>query len=151
MGHSNVGDRHINERVAELTMSEPIRVLIVDDHPGVAEVITQVLALDPAIAVIGIEPTGSQGIVRASTDAPDVVVMDFALPDMTGAEATAALMAAQPDVRVVGVTASNETGAYEAAVRSGISAWVLKKDIFHELRDAIHRVFAGERLVPDYP
>lgn len=127
---------------------ERIRVLIVDDHAGVAESIGRVLALDHDLDLIGVESTAIEGLDRAARDNPDIVLMDFALPDMTGAEA---MKAVQPRIRVIGMTASDEPGSYAKSVNAGISAWVLKKDAVWDLREAIHRVHPGERLLPDDP
>lgn len=141
LGHGMVDSARVMER---------IRVLIVDDHAGVSETISAVLALDSGIEVMGMEPTGQAGLDRALSDVPDIVLMDFALPDMTGAEAALALKAARPHIHVIGITASDEADAYDEAMNASMSAWMQKQDAVKDLRDTIHRVHAGERLIPDH-
>jgi len=132
---------------AEETVDQRIRVVIVDDHALVAESVSSVLALDPTIEVVAIESTGSEGVARIQAELPDVIVLDFQLPDMTGADVAAAAHSHSPNSRIVGITASDIPGSYDAAVAAGFSAWVMKSQAVQELRDAIHRVHAGETLV----
>ncbi len=67
-------------------------VLIVDDHEMFAQSLARLLGDDPDITVIGYEATGRGAIERVRTDRPDVVIMDFQLPDIDGASATRLLL-----------------------------------------------------------
>jgi EAL domain-containing protein (putative c-di-GMP-specific phosphodiesterase class I) len=121
----------------------PVRVLIVDDHAMLAESLVRLLAEDPAIDVIGTATTAAAGIAVAEAQEPDVVIMDYQLPDMTGAEATRLLLDRLPCTRVVSFTGSDRPGAYMATVDAGSSAWVRKTRAVQDLRAAVHAVHAG--------
>ena len=75
-----------------------IRVLIVDDHPLVAEGVEAVLQREPDIQVVGVARTAVEAEEIARRDHPQVVMMDFRLPDRSGAEAAAAIRSEQPEV-----------------------------------------------------
>jgi EAL domain-containing protein (putative c-di-GMP-specific phosphodiesterase class I) len=127
-------------------MTPPIRVLIVDDHELLAQSLARVLGDDPTISVIGTEATASAGIQRASKDRPEIVIMDYALPDLDGAGATKLLKAKFPEMALIMLTGSDRPGSYSAAIDAGCQAWIRKTRASSELSDAIHRVAAGEHV-----
>jgi EAL domain-containing protein (putative c-di-GMP-specific phosphodiesterase class I) len=126
-----------------------IRVLIVDDHEMFAESLVRMLAEDPQITVIGAVTTATAGVDRACAERPDIVLMDFGLPDMDGAAATRRLKQTCPDIKVIMLTGSEQPGAYVAAMESGSSAWVRKTRAVEELRLAVHSVHRGEAVPND--
>src|SRR5262245_11220051 len=71
---------------------DPIRVLIVDDHSMVAESFRRALALEPDLEVVGVAATAAEARTAAVAQRPDVVLMDFALPDDDGVTAAAGLL-----------------------------------------------------------
>lgn len=123
-----------------------IRVLIVDDHQMVAESLERLLEDDPKIEVIGAAATAQEGVDRVHADQPDVVLMDFQLPDMNGAEATRIIKADFPQILVIALTGSGHQGAYHAAMEAGSSAWVNKTRAVHDLKAVVHRVILGETI-----
>jgi len=125
-------------------MTQPIRVLIIDDHEVLAQGLARVLRDDPTISVIGSEATASAGIERASKERPEIVIMDYALPDLDGASATKLLKAKYPEMAVIMLTGSDMPGSYSAAIDAGCQAWIRKTRASSDLSDAIHRVAAGE-------
>jgi DNA-binding NarL/FixJ family response regulator len=82
----------------------PTRVLVVDDHSLVREALVQIVALEPGMAVCGEAANGAAAIQLAAALQPDLVILDFALPDMTGLEVAAALAAAGQRPRVLMLT-----------------------------------------------
>jgi DNA-binding NarL/FixJ family response regulator len=92
-----------------------IRVLVVDDHPMVRTALTEVLAEQDGVTVVGECENGSQVVEATQRLNPDVVCMDMSMPVMTGLDATEALRAAGADVRVVVLSA-------EASPRSHVAA-----------------------------
>ena len=82
----------------------PIRVMLVDDHPIVREGMRGMLASAPDIEVVGEAVDGASAISVAAQLQPDVVLMDLRMPGMDGADATAAITAANPAVKVLIVT-----------------------------------------------
>ena len=127
-------------------MNPPITVILVDDHQMVRESLVQVLSGDPAIQVIGEAASGKAGVALAIAQRPDVVVMDFVLPDMSGATAIGMLRAQIPDVKVITVSGLRVPGAYQAAAAAGSTAWLRKTSAVRELAAAIRQVHAGEAV-----
>jgi two-component system, NarL family, response regulator DevR len=127
-----------------------IRVLICDDHQLVAQALSLMLAAQPDIEVVGVAGTAAEVRAMAAAVAPHVVLMDYALPDGDGVAATAAIKAAQPDVRVVMLTSMLDEGVLVAAIEAGCSGYVTKHKSSEELTTAVRLAAAGEALVsPD--
>jgi EAL domain-containing protein (putative c-di-GMP-specific phosphodiesterase class I) len=124
----------------------PIRVLLVDDHELLVESLVRLLGDDPMISVIGTETTALAGIKRAAKEQPQVVIMDYSLPDLDGARATKLLKEGHPEIAVIMLTGSELPGSYSAAIEAGCEAWIRKTRASSDLRDAIRRVAAGESV-----
>jgi EAL domain-containing protein (putative c-di-GMP-specific phosphodiesterase class I) len=124
----------------------PIRVLLVDDHELLVESLVRLLSDDPTISVIGAETTALAGIERAAKEHPQVVIMDYALPDLDGGCATKLLKERHPEIAVIMLTGAERPGSYSAAIDAGCAAWIRKTRASSDLRDAIRRVAAGESV-----
>jgi EAL domain-containing protein (putative c-di-GMP-specific phosphodiesterase class I) len=120
-----------------------VTVVIVDDHEMILQSMVRLLSADPAIDVVGTALTGVDGIEVTTRLNPDVLVIDYHLPDMDAPQAIRLLREAQLDTRVVTISGSERSGALYASIRAGSSAWVRKTRAIHELRDAIRNVAAG--------
>jgi DNA-binding NarL/FixJ family response regulator len=124
------------------------RVLLVEDHELIAESVRRALNTEPDVDVVGCEGTVEAG-VRAATDVrPDVVVMDYRLPDGTGAEAAARIKALLPETQIVMLTGSATAATLADALRAGCSGFVSKESHFDELVSTIRAVVAGELRLP---
>jgi EAL domain-containing protein (putative c-di-GMP-specific phosphodiesterase class I) len=126
-----------------VTETPQITVVVVDDHEMILQSVVRLLGADPQIVVVGTALTGAQGIDITKRVKPDVLVIDFHLPDMEAPEAIRQLREAQSDVKVVTISGSERPGALYASIRAGSAAWVRKTRAIHELRDAIRHVAAG--------
>jgi len=126
--------------------ASPIRVLLVDDHELLVESLVRLLSDDPLISVIGTETTAIAGIERAAEERPQVVVMDYSLPDLDGACATRLLKKRHPEIAVIMLTGADQPRSYSAAIDAGCQAWIRKTRASSDLRDAICRVAAGESV-----
>jgi two-component system response regulator DevR len=127
-----------------------IRVLVCDDHSVVAEALGMILGTEPDIEVVGV--AGSVAEVRrlAVTSRPDVVLMDYGLPDGDGVAATAAIKASQPDVQVIMLTSFVDEDVLVAAIQAGCSGYVTKHKGSAEVIAAVRLAAEGEALVsPD--
>jgi DNA-binding NarL/FixJ family response regulator len=97
--------------------------------------------------VIGVVTRGDEAIAAAVALAPDVVLMDYQLPDQDGVAATRALKAAAPNVAVVLLTASNEPSIVVEALAAGASGYVTKHKPLTDIIDAVRAAAVGESVV----
>jgi two-component system response regulator DevR len=134
----------------QVTAGERIRVLVCDDHRVVATGLAMVLAAQPDIDVIGVAGTMAEVVEVSRATRPDVVLMDYALPDGDGVAATAAIKATRPEVRVVMLTSFVDEEVLIAAIEAGCSGYVTKHKGAEDLTAAVRLAAAGEALVsPD--
>ena len=103
-----------------------MRILLVDDHEIFREGLLSLLRTHPDVEVIGRASTVSQAIEMALELDPEVVLMDFGLPDGTGLDATRAILAVKPHIQIVFLTVYDEIERVYAALRSGASGYLLK-------------------------
>ena len=119
------------------------RVVIIDDHEMILESLVRLLRDERRIVVVGTALDATTGIELARRVKPDVVVIDYMLPDMDAASAIEILREENPDIKVVTLSGSEQPGALFASMRAGSAAWVNKTRAVQDLRDTILRVAAG--------
>ncbi len=120
--------------------SQPLRVLIADDHRLFAEALEAILATDQRIEVVGQASDGSQAVELAQKLGPDVVLMDVSMPVLDGFEATREIRSASGSVRVLMLTGSNSRADVDRSREAGASGYVTKDRIASELVAAIVEV-----------
>jgi len=125
-------------------MSQPIRVLVADDHAIVRKGIRALLATEPGIQVVGEAQNGQQAIDCASQMQPDVILMDLVMPEMDGIVATQHITARQPGTRILVLTSFATDDKIFPAIKAGALGYLLKDSGPHELVQAIHQVYRGE-------
>jgi DNA-binding NarL/FixJ family response regulator len=124
-----------------------VRVLVVDDHALFRHGLLQVLRTAPDIEVVGEARDALSAIELAAEWLPDVVLMDVRMPGMNGIEAARRIRAAQPAVRILMLTESEEEDDLYGAVRAGATGYLLKEVAIDEIADAIRAVASGQALV----
>ncbi|MHB1326656.1 MAG: response regulator transcription factor [Gemmatimonadales bacterium] len=125
-------------------MSEEIvRIVIVDDHPLVREGIRQALSV-PGFEVVGESGNGPDGIERAASVRPDVVIMDISLPGDSGIVTVERLRARLPEVRVLMLSVHDHPEYVLESIRAGAHGYLRKDSLPDQLRDAIRKVAAGQ-------
>jgi DNA-binding NarL/FixJ family response regulator len=129
--------------------SEPasIRLLVVDDHRTIADLLAVALQHETDIEFVGHAGTARQGIELAAALQPDVVLMDFVLPDIDGLQATAEIVAEHPRTRVILLTASSEPRLIAQAAAVGACAFVPKSAGLEVLLDAVRGARQGAMVV----
>lgn len=122
----------------------PTRVLIVDDHPMVAEGICALLETFDDIEVVGTLTNGEEAVEHAQSLSPDVILLDLNMPKMGGLTATEILLEQRPDTRVLILTMHDSSEYISAALDYGAVGYVLKDVPTEDLKDAIDTVMAGK-------
>ena len=125
-----------------------IRVVIVDDHPIVCETVAAILGHHADIEVVGCTGTVAGAIAAVRRESPDVVLMDFRLPDGTGADATATIRRHHPPPAVVFLTADESEHALLRAAESGACDYLVKSAGAGKIIDAVRRAARGETRLP---
>lgn len=123
-------------------MTDPVRVVIVDDHPIWRDALERDLTAN-GYDVVGAFGDGEAAVRTAPALRPDVVLMDLALPGMSGVETAAALVAADPSVRVLMLSSSGEDEDVLAAVKVGARGYLVKSARAAEVLEAVRRTAAG--------
>jgi DNA-binding NarL/FixJ family response regulator len=136
----------MTDTTAPSTGAEPLRVLIVDDHPTFRAGLRALLSTDERLRVVAEASTGAGAVTAVASSAPDVVVMDVHMPGVDGVEATRRIIDAAPHVAIVVLTMHDDDGTVFAALRAGARGYLLKGASRAELLRAIHAAAAGEAL-----
>jgi DNA-binding NarL/FixJ family response regulator len=121
-----------------------MRIVIVDDHNLFREGLAAILEREPDIEVVGLVGTVNEAVEMVIGYKPDLVLMDFSLPDGTGAEATRKIIQGYPDCKVVFMTMSDREEDLLTAVRSGAVGYLLKDMAPSKLVAALRSVQKGE-------
>jgi DNA-binding NarL/FixJ family response regulator len=124
-----------------------VRVLVVDDHALFRHGLLQVLRSATDMLVVGEARDGMEAIEQAAELQPDVVLMDVRMPSVNGIEAARRIRTAQPGVRILMLTESEDEEDLYGAVRAGATGYLLKEVAIDEIADAIRAVAMGQALV----
>lgn len=124
-----------------------IKVIIADDHPIFRAGLSKLLQGMPDLQVVAEAASGRQAVELAGTLHPDIVVMDVAMSDLNGLEATARIHAQHPDIRVIVLSMHANEEYVHQALGAGASGYVLKESTPDEMRLAIDAVAKGETFL----
>jgi two-component system, NarL family, response regulator LiaR len=125
-------------------MSERIRILIVDDHALIREGLRAVLETQPDMELVGEARNAEEGVTKAHTLRPDVVLMDMNFPKPDGIEATRQILHNDPAIRVLVLSNYMEDENVLGVLKAGAKGYLLKDTAPQELRQAIRNVFQGK-------
>ena len=125
-----------------------IKILIVDDHYMVRIGLANTVGLDPDLTVVGEAAQGVEALEQFRKLKPDVVLMDFQMPGMSGAETTSKLRAEFPEARVLLLSVSQREEDIWQAVQAGVMGYLLKSVEANELLTAIREVADGGTCFP---
>ena len=127
-------------------MGEPIRVLIVDDHPVYRDGLRGLVERAPDLELVGEAETGAEAVALAAERRPAIILMDLRMPEMSGIEATRRIVAADPSVGVLVLTMSEDDDSLFAAMRAGARGYIPKDADAEELLMAIRAAAVGETI-----
>jgi len=126
-----------------------IKVLLVDDHAIMRDGIRAILSLHDDIDIVGEASEGQEAIEKTRELSPDVVIMDVAMPDMDGIEATRRIRKESPNVKVIMLTQYDNKEYVLSAIKAGAAGYVPKRALGSELVSAVRAVNRGESFL--YP
>ena len=124
-----------------------IRLVIVDDQAMLRGALSALLELEGDMRVVGVAGDGDEAVRVVTEHRPDVCLMDIQMPGTDGIDATRAVRAANPDMRVLIVTTFARPGYLRAALDAGAAGFVVKDAPAEQLADAVRRVHAGLRVI----
>jgi two-component system, NarL family, nitrate/nitrite response regulator NarL len=139
--------RIVNDDVIE-TARGRVRVLIVQNHPMLASEIARVLNREADLAVVDVSRTGAAALEATIHHQPDVVLMDYRLPDISGPSAAAMILAAHPAAAIVFHSADDSEEALLDAVDAGATAYLTKDASEEQIVEAVRRAGKGDLLIP---
>jgi two-component system, NarL family, nitrate/nitrite response regulator NarL len=125
-----------------------VHVLIVQDHPLLASAIARVLEGQPDLAVSGVSGSGADAVEAVAQHRPDVVLMDFRLPDVTGPAAARTIKNTHADAAIVFHSADESETALLDAIDAGAIAYLTKDATADQIIEAVRRASKGEVLIP---
>jgi DNA-binding NarL/FixJ family response regulator len=121
-----------------------IKVLIADDHQIMREGLRSMLEKEPWITVVGEAEEGRTALRLVRKLAPDVIIMDLAMPDLNGIEATRQILAEFPEIKVIGLSMHDDRRFILNMVKAGAKGYLLKDSAFKDLVKAIRVVIANK-------
>ena len=124
-----------------------IRILLADDHTVVRDGLRALLEKQPDMAVVGEASDGRESVRLAEEQVPDVVVMDIAMPNMNGIEATRRILAANPRVAVVILSMHQDESYVLRSLKAGARGYLLKDSLRSDVIDAIRTVARGRSFL----
>jgi len=128
----------------ETVATEPIRVMVVDDHPIWRDGVKTDLEGSGVATVVAEASDGGEAIERARESMPEVILMDLQMPTVKGVDAIRAIAEESPHVRILVLSASGEEADVLEAVKVGATGYLLKSATSDEIADAVRRVREGE-------
>jgi DNA-binding NarL/FixJ family response regulator len=131
--------------------SDPIRVLLVDDHPMVRSAVRDLIDAEPDLAVVGEAANVTEAVRRIGFDEPDVVLLDLDLPGGSGIDVCNRVQAISPTTRVIILTGFADEPALAAARKAGACGFILKRVNGSDLLNRVRRVAHGGTAFDDAP
>ena len=125
----------------------PVRVVIVDDHPMVAEGIEAILETYDDLDVVGTLGNGADAVAEVERLAPDVILLDLNMPKVGGLAATELILERRPETRILILSMHDSPEYISTALRHGAMGYVLKDVPTEEIKVAIDTVMRGERYL----
>ena len=134
-----------------MTVEQPVRVLVVEDHVEQRDLLVRVLARVPGVKTVSAVGDADSAISAAKRLNPDVILMDLGLPDKDGIEATKEILASDIDSRVIAVTVFGDSLTLSRALCAGCRGFLLKSELNQMLYYAIHVVHSGKCFLSPAP
>lgn len=121
-----------------------LRIVLADDHKIVRDGLRNLLEKDPEIVVVGEAEDGREALQLAKKLSPDIVIMDIAMPDLNGIEATRQILAEVQRIKIVALSMHSDKRYVSEMLKAGAAGYLLKDCAFEELITAIRTVARGK-------
>jgi two-component system response regulator NreC len=121
-----------------------IRILLADDHNVMRRGLRLLLESQPEFSIVGEASDGRQAVEQAETTTPDVVVLDIAMPNLSGIEAAHRIMSMRPETAIVVLSMHSDEGYVLRALKAGAKGYLLKDSAEGDLIEAIKAVSEGK-------
>ena len=118
----------------------PMRTILVDDYPPLLAALATLLRTYEGVEIVGRANTGSDGLKLAAEHGPDLVLVDFSMPDMDGVSVTRKLKSSPKPPKVVVMSFHAEPEYRDMAMHAGADAYLVKTDLYHELMPLLERI-----------
>lgn len=130
-------------------MSDKTRVMMVDDNAVLLMGMSQVVAADPSLEPVGMAENGNEALVLYREVRPDVVIMDYEMPDCNGVEATRKIVAEYPAAKIILLSVYESEDDVWQACQAGVKGYLTKKaGEIEDILEAIHEVSEGGTFFP---
>ncbi|MBK8189365.1 MAG: response regulator transcription factor [Vampirovibrionales bacterium] len=124
----------------------PLRVLLADDHPILRQGLKQLLSLTPGVVVAGEAGNGQEAVAQAMALKPDVILMDAAMPLLSGYDASRAILTAWPQAKILALTNEDDPQTAQRFLDIGVLGFLLKDAALDDLAAAIRQAAAGQTV-----
>lgn len=124
-----------------------VRIVIADDHSILREGLKALIAKETGLEIVAEADTGMNALKRVREFSPDVVIMDVAMPELNGIEATRQMVTDFPEIKVIALSMHSDRRFVIEMLRAGAHGFVLKHAAFEELIQAIHSVVVGNSFL----
>jgi two-component system, NarL family, response regulator DegU len=130
-------------------MKEPLKLLVVDDHPIFLKGLIEVLQEELPKADLLAHKSSLSALASITNRKPDIAILDLDMPEMNGLALSAALRAEIPEIKIIMLTMHREPDIIRSIIAKGVDGYVIKDDAVIELVTAITHVLRGEKYVSD--
>lgn len=132
---------------APLPVTEPIRVMVVDDHPLVRQGVRSLLSNCPDMQLVAESDSVDVALQTAPTVQPDVILLDIRMPGMTGVEAVRPLFRECPEAKILMLSSFDDEAYIDQAIQAGVHGYILKSASDETLASAVRAAYRGERVL----
>lgn len=130
-----------------MTSGDAIRIVLADDEHLLRTALAALLPLDGTIVIVAQAENGADAVTTTLRHRPDVLVIDLEMPEMDGLEAVAAIMATQPEQRVLMLTRHARPGVLRRALKLGVLGFMSKGADPEDIAEVIHTLHTGRRWI----